>query len=106
MGVQDDLAAASGSGFALGGLEKCSAVALASQILADPEIAYLAAAAPGPAVDAGGYVALRVAHEEGEEAGVADAGLVQVVIDDAVLEELDVLGGGVCFQGGVVGFHC
>src|SRR5215471_7332754 len=91
VGVEREPGAATSLRFRFRGREEARAVSVAAQILAHPERLNLADAAPAPAVEAGGDRPIPVAHEEGQPAPVVEAGLLDVVEIELILQEPDVL---------------
>src|SRR5262249_60272543 len=85
--VDDNLLGAAPPDPALRRQKEPRADALPAQVRTHPEVAYLGARAPRPAVDAGGDGPVRVAYEDGEEHAVVDPGALDVEIVEAVLEE-------------------
>src|SRR6516164_44582 len=87
---QQHLRAAAATRLLLRSAEQARAEAPAALRLLDPELADLAAAAPGIAADAGDDASGVVAQEEREQLAVRDAGDARVVFVDAIFEVLHV----------------
>src|SRR5262245_34057934 len=90
VGLEDDLPAAAPGRLALRGGEERAAVPAPPEVLTDPEVAHVAAAAPRPRVETGDDLVAGSPDEAGKFAPIVDAGRGEVEGVDALLEEADV----------------
>lgn len=86
VGHDPDGLAATQAGFGDGGLQQPASQALATMILADPELLDLSDAGPAVAGDGTCQPVARIHRNEGQSGPVIPAGRQPVVVVDAVLE--------------------
>src|SRR5437667_172915 len=96
--VEQDLLAASGAGLLFSRSEEASSEALVPEVLVNPERLDPAGPAPGPTVEPRHDFALLVADEDGQPLAVVEAGLLDIVVVETVLEKADVARCGLDFD--------
>src|SRR5574342_284550 len=97
-GIEKDRGTASRSRFRLRCGQQARAGSVSPQVRADPEVLDPAGTAPGPPLDPGRDHAPVVADEDRQRLAVGEPRLLDVVVVEAVLEELDVLRRGLDFD--------
>src|SRR4029453_9998598 len=102
---EDHVLTSTGSRFLLCCLEQLDPHPPSPQTLIDPEGANITTATPGPSFDPSTDSLLVTADKDREPLPIVHPGLRGIILIEAVVQKLDVIGRGMCFDLTLIGVH-